>query len=182
MLITTPLPNRIGGGIGGPDRQLASATVYYAYTAAQAPSAIATITLERWEHGGSSADDDFGDNSPGDDRQVVSGTVTNCTLVTPPEFDVPPSPTLGEGVVFITPSPLHPSPNSWDGFILHTPSPTAAPASARHTRTAGRPAQAGCAAPAAGAAPCGSRAQVAGRRETIAGSFRRSAAPVARRL
>jgi hypothetical protein len=95
-LITTPLPNRIGGGIGGPDRQLASATVYYAYAAAQAPNITTTITLERWEHGDNRADDETGDNSPGDDRQVVSGTVANCTLVTPPEFDVPPSPTLGK--------------------------------------------------------------------------------------
>src|SRR5438132_14105541 len=37
-LITTPLPDRIGGGVGGPDRQLASGTAYYAYTAALTPS------------------------------------------------------------------------------------------------------------------------------------------------
>ncbi len=96
-LITTPLPNRIGGGIGGPDRQLASATAYYAYTAAQAPSTIViSITIERWEHGDNRADDETGDNSPDDDREIVSGTVANCTLVTPPEFDVPPSPKLGK--------------------------------------------------------------------------------------
>ena len=94
-LITSPLPFRIGGGVGGPNRQLATATAYFTYTQAQAPGAPIQIIIERWEHGDDNADDDTGDFSVGDDREILNDAAANCTLVTPPTFDVPPSPRQG---------------------------------------------------------------------------------------
>jgi hypothetical protein len=91
-LVTTPLAALIGGGVGGPNRQLGSATGYFTYTAAQAPGAPTQIILERWEHGDSNAEDDSGDFSVNDDREILTGTAANCTLITPPVFDLPPSP------------------------------------------------------------------------------------------
>jgi hypothetical protein len=94
-LITTPLPATIGqrwpSGAGHP---LASATGYYAYAVPQPPTTSISITLERWEHGDLSVID-TGEESPGDDRDSVSGQVANCTLLTPPVIDTPPSPANG---------------------------------------------------------------------------------------
>jgi hypothetical protein len=97
-LIADPLPAIIGRWQGGVTHPLASATRYYAYTAPQPATAPVSITLERWDHGDNSTID-TGEESPGDDRDSYSSTARNCTLLTPPEFDIPPSP--ANGAVFL---------------------------------------------------------------------------------
>jgi hypothetical protein len=94
ILMDTPLPLIIGDWQGGPNHPLASATAYFGYSSLQPPTTPVSITLERWDHGDRSVID-TGEDSPGDDRDSMNGVTANCTLLTPPVFDIPPSPKNG---------------------------------------------------------------------------------------
>ena len=101
ILMDTPLPLMIGSWQGGVTHPLASATVYFGYDTLQPPTSPVSITLERWDHGDSSVID-TGEESPGDDRDNIQGVTANCTLLTPPVFDIPPSPKNG-AILFAEP-------------------------------------------------------------------------------
>jgi hypothetical protein len=101
-LITESLPASIGPRWpGGAGHALASATAYYTYATLQPPTTSISITLERWDHGDLSVID-TGEESPGDDRDSMNGVTANCTLLTPPVFDIPPSPKNG-AIIFAEP-------------------------------------------------------------------------------
>lgn len=104
-LITDSLPASIGPRFpGGAGHALASATAYFAYATLQQPTTPISITIERWDHGDLSVID-TGEDSPGDDRDSISSVIANCTLLTPPVFDIPPSPKNG-AILFAAPGQL----------------------------------------------------------------------------
>lgn len=77
------LPAPIAGGFGGPGRVLASGTATFLFSQPQTVGTSVTITVERWDHGLFSGDDDSTvppDHSDFDDILPSSGPVENCTV------------------------------------------------------------------------------------------------------
>ncbi len=105
-LLITSLPIKMATSNGIQPRELLHTTVAYSYATPKTAGTALDVTIERWEHGVDSTDEnEAGDNSPDDDIQVVAGTVANCTAASNPQFDSPPTPLGGQSANLTTGTP-----------------------------------------------------------------------------
>lgn len=130
-----PLPARLAGGSGEPGLPLAGAVNAYAYATPQPPGSAQTLVLERWEHGVDAIEiesDPIGDLSLDDDRELLSGSVANCTVTSAPAFDDPPTPIAVSALSVApgTPISLPIQASDADALDMVTLSPGALPAGA----------------------------------------------------